>query len=166
MKDCRGQVYDGAGNTAGKCAGAAARIRSEYPLAIYMHCASHKLNLCVASSCSVQMVKNMMDTVRVISDFFSNSPKRQAALEKKIEDLLPAAKHKTLINVCRTRWIARIDGLDRFEEMFEATTAALCEMRDNLDGTWNAETSATASGLVSICADFQFIISLVITRSI
>ena len=39
-------------------------------------------------------------------------------------------------------------------------------MRDNLDGTWNAETSATASGLVSICADFQFIISLVITRSI
>ena len=112
------------------------------------------------------MVKDMMDTVRVISDFFNNSPKRQAALEKKIEDLLPAAKHKTLINVCRTRWIARIDGLDRFEEMFEATTAALCEMRDNLDGTWNAETSATASGLVSICADFQFIISLVITRSI
>ena len=166
MKDCRGQEYDGAGNMAGKCAGAAARIHSEYPLAIYMHCTSHKLNLCVASSCSVQMVKNMMDTVRVISDFFNNSPKRQAALEKKIEDLLPAAKHKTLINVCHTRWIARIDGLDHFEEMFEATTAAFCEMRDNLDLTWNADTSATASGLVSICADFQFIISLVITRSI
>ena len=81
------------------------------------------------------MVKNMMDTVRVISDFFNNFAKRQAALEKKIEDLLPAAKHKTLINICRTRWIARIDGLDRFEEMFETTTAALCEMRDNLDGT-------------------------------
>ena len=112
------------------------------------------------------MVKNMMDTVRVISDFFNNSPKRQAALENKVEDLLPAAKHKTLISVCRTRWIARIDGLDHFEEMFEAITAALCEMRDNLDGTWNAETSATASGLVSIYADFQFIISLVITRSI
>ena len=70
MKDCHGQGYDGTGNMAGKCAGAAARIRSEYPLVIYMHCASHKLNLCVASSCSVQMVKNMTDTVRVISDFF------------------------------------------------------------------------------------------------
>ena len=69
MKDCRGQGYDGARNMAGKCAGAAARIRSEYPLPIYMHCTSHKLNLCVASSCSVQLVKNMMDTVRVISDF-------------------------------------------------------------------------------------------------
>ena len=160
MKDCHGQGYDGAGHMAGKCAGAAARIRSEYLPAIYIHCASHKLNLCVASSCSVQMVKNMMDTVRVISDFFNNSPKPQAAVEKKIEDLLPAAKHKTLINVCRTRWIARIDGLDHFKEMFEATTAALCEMRDNLDGTWNAETSVTASGLVSICADFQFIILL------
>ena len=62
--------------------------------------------------------------------------------------------------------IARTDGLDRFKEMFEATTAAFCEMRDNLDGTWNAETSAMASGLVSICADIQFIISLVITQSI
>ena len=111
------------------------------------------------------VVKNMMDTVRVISDFFNNSPKRQAASEEKIEDLLPAAKHKTLINVCRTRWNARIDGLDRLEEMFETTTAALCEIRDNLDGTWNAETFATASGLVAICADLQFIISVVITRS-
>ena len=166
MKDCCGQGYDGTGNMAGKCAGAAAKIRSEYPLAIYMHCASHKLNLCVASSCSVQMVKNMMDTVRIISDFFNNSPKRQAALEKNIEDLLPAAKHKTLVNVYRTRWIARIDGLNCLEEMFEATTAALCEMRDNLDGTGDVETSGTASGLVSICADFQFIVSLVITRSI
>ena len=91
MKDCREQGYDGAGNMAVKCADAAAKIRSEYPLAIYMHCAFHKLNLCVASSCSVQMVKNMMDAVRVISDFFNNSPKRQTALEKKIEDLLPAA---------------------------------------------------------------------------
>ena len=154
MKDCRGQGYDGAGNMAGKCAGAAA---------IHVHCTSHKLNLCVASSCSVQMVKNMMDTIRVISDLFNNSPKRQAALEKKIEDLLPATKHKTLINVCRTRWIARIDGLDHFEEMLEATTAALCEMRDNQDGTWNAVTSVMASGLVSISAHFQFIISLVIT---
>ena len=114
MKDCRGQGYYGAGNMACKCAGAAARIRSDYPLAIYMHCTSHKLNVCVASSCSVQMVKNIIDTVRVISDFFNNSPKRQAASEKKIEDLLPAAKHKTLKNVCRTRSIDRIDGLDCF----------------------------------------------------
>ena len=37
MKDCRGQGYDGAGNMAGKCAGAAARIRSKYLFAIYMN---------------------------------------------------------------------------------------------------------------------------------
>ena len=45
MKDCRGQCYDGAGNMAGKCSGAAAGILHDYPLAIYTHCASHRLNL-------------------------------------------------------------------------------------------------------------------------
>ena len=48
MNNCRGQGYDGAGNMAGRYNGAAALIRSEFPLAIYTHCASHWLNLCVA----------------------------------------------------------------------------------------------------------------------
>ena len=41
----RGQAYDGAGNMAEKTNGAAAIISSEFPLALYLHCASHCLNL-------------------------------------------------------------------------------------------------------------------------
>ena len=36
----RGQAYDGASNMSGKTKGAAARIQSQYPLALYTHCAS------------------------------------------------------------------------------------------------------------------------------
>ena len=61
--------------------------------------------------------------------------------------------------------MARIDGLDRFKEMYVAVSSALSEMRDNLDGSWNAETAATASGLAAITRDFQFIIALVIARN-
>ena len=46
----RGQAYDGAGNMAGKTKGAAALISSQYPLALYLHCASHTLNLAVVKS--------------------------------------------------------------------------------------------------------------------
>ena len=44
-----GQAYDGASNMSGKKIGAAARIRSQYPLALYTYCASHCLNLAVVS---------------------------------------------------------------------------------------------------------------------
>ena len=47
MQNCRRQGYDGAGNMAGKYQGTAARIQREYPLALYVHCASHRLNLCI-----------------------------------------------------------------------------------------------------------------------
>ena len=50
---CCGQGYDGAGNMAGKCIGASTLILKEYPKAAYVHCKSHVLNLCVASSCAI-----------------------------------------------------------------------------------------------------------------
>ena len=39
---CRGQVYDGAGNMAGVCSGAAKIIHSKFPKLFYFHYASHK----------------------------------------------------------------------------------------------------------------------------
>ena len=46
----RGQAYDGAANMSGATRGVAALIREEYPLALYLHCASHCLNLPVVKS--------------------------------------------------------------------------------------------------------------------
>ena len=45
LSNLRGQAYDGAGNMAGSVNGTAALIASDYPLAIYLHCTSHCLNL-------------------------------------------------------------------------------------------------------------------------
>ena len=67
MEFCRGQGYDGAGNMAGRVSGAAARIHANNKNAIYVHCGSHILNLCIASSSQMQLVRNMMDNVCVTS---------------------------------------------------------------------------------------------------
>lgn len=56
----RGQAYDGASNMSGKTRGAAARICSKYPLALYTHCASHCLNLAVVASFEEASVRNMI----------------------------------------------------------------------------------------------------------
>ena len=64
MDNCRGQSYDGAGNMAGRYVGASTLIQHQFPKAIYVHCMNHRLNLCVADTCSLAMVQNMMGTVR------------------------------------------------------------------------------------------------------
>ena len=82
----RGQTYDGAGAMAGQSRCAAARIQEAFPKAMYTHCAAHALNLCVVKCCSIAEIRNMMDTAESICCFFSNSPKRQLALERWINE--------------------------------------------------------------------------------
>ena len=55
VENCRGQCYDGAGNMAGKYSGVAACILNLNPLALFTHCASHRLNLCIAAALKTRM---------------------------------------------------------------------------------------------------------------
>ena len=86
-----GQAYDGTGALAGKTKGVASRISAKYPKALYTHSA-HRLNLCVMKCCSIREVNNMMQTSDAMSRFFSNSTKRQLALEEWIASVLPKEK--------------------------------------------------------------------------
>ena len=99
----RGLAYDGAGAMSGLSKGVAARITSKYPKALYTHWASHCLNLCVVKCCSVKEINSMMQTADSVSQFFSNSPKRQLALEKCIGELLPEEKRSKMKQMCSTR---------------------------------------------------------------
>ena len=65
---------------AGRVKGAASRITAKYPKAIYTHCASHRVNLCVVKCCHSSEVNNVMQVADKIARFFSKSPKRQATL--------------------------------------------------------------------------------------
>ena len=71
MDDCHGQYcYDGAGNMSGRLNGASSLIRAEHDKAVYVQCMNHRLNLCVAHTCQLPLVRNMMDVVRKLSEFF------------------------------------------------------------------------------------------------
>ena len=60
--------------------------------------------------------------------------------------------------------MARIDGLDRFEEMFEVVVVTLQSVRDDVDGPWNDDSLKLAGSLFNACTEFTFIISLVIAN--
>ena len=91
LSNLRGQAYDGAGNMAGSVNGTAALITADDPLALYLHCASHCLNLAVVSSLQVTSIHNMMGVVRRVYQFFAAHPKQQRTLEKAISDTQPAS---------------------------------------------------------------------------
>ena len=63
----RGQSYDGAGNMAGRVRGTAALISAQYPLALYLHCASHALNLAVVKSLQVPEISGSLSVLRTSS---------------------------------------------------------------------------------------------------
>ena len=162
IDDYRGQGYDRAGNMAGRLSGAATRIQAIQSKAIYVHCNLHLLNLCVASCCKELLVSNMMEHVHVVSEFFNFSPKRFELLVKTVEEMLPGANHKRLINVCKTRWVARIDGLDVFLEVFTAIVRCFEIIKANVDGTWNSESVKNAFYLFHATVSLSFIAPLVV----
>ena len=169
MDDCRGQCYDGAGNMSGRLNGTSSLIRAEHDKAIYVHCMNHRLNLCVADTCQLPLVRNMLDVVRKLSEFLDNSPKRQQHLISKVRVRMPAANHFVLVNVCRTRWIERIGGMDRIVELLHPVVATLEDISMNRNapshGNWNQNSRNDAQALINAIT-FSFIVTLVIVRHI
>ncbi|XP_066923783.1 52 kDa repressor of the inhibitor of the protein kinase-like [Clytia hemisphaerica] len=79
---------------------------------------------------------------------------------------LKVNKVKKLKDVCRTRWLERIYGLDIFEDQFPAIIKALDKMAYRVDGCCNAETSSKAFSFLKLLKNFPFIVCLVIVRSV
>ena len=119
ISNCRGQGNDGAGAVSGHINCCSSHILHLNRKALYTHCFSHRLNLVMCSSCTVLSVRNTTDHIKDIYLTFSYlSQLHQRMLEKNITELCPESKKTRLKDVCRTRWLERIIGLDQFEELF------------------------------------------------
>ena len=162
----RGQAYDGARAMAGKNKGVAARISAKYPNALYTHCVSHRLNLCVMKCCSIREVNNMMQTSDTMSRFFSNSPKRQLALEQWISDILPEEKRKKMKEMCRTRWVERHEAFEVFLDLFMPTITCLEAIARSRPAEWNRDTRSDAHSLFLALSQFSFVVALVLTQKV
>ena len=61
------------------------------PLAIFTHCASHRLNLVLSKTCSLPLVRNMLGVVSEVSDYVSRSAARVHLMEEEVEKALLAS---------------------------------------------------------------------------
>ena len=132
-------------------------------LALYVHCVSHVLNLCVVAACRIQAIRNMYGVVEEICLFFNYSPKQQQELQEHVENLPVGNSSKTkLVNLCKTRWVAQIEAFEVFRDMLPALVCTL-EVISTAHG-WSAGSSKKkASALLISITQFLFLMSLEVT---
>ena len=159
MTKCWGQSYHAAGVMAGCQSWAATRIANAFPKIIFIHYFSHRLNLSVMLVVKVKPVQELFANIQVIADSFNNSAKRcERFLEAFQYTLGSESSISKLIDIWRTRWIDRIEGLSHFKEAYAATFKALKSIGSGElfdDTKWNTESLATATGLALAMKKFE-----------
>ena len=98
--------------------------------------------------------------------FFYFSPIQAEHLQNFIKKYEQGRRKCKLIDVCRTRWISRVHGLDVFEKLFTYVVETLEYFSVNPESTINRSTSIKDQALLTHISSFNFIVSLVITRKI
>ena len=108
---------------------------------------SHCLNLAVVKSLEVTSVRNMMGVVGRVYQFFAAHPKRQRALEKAISDCQPSSTVHKLKDMCRTRWVQRIDATEVFKSLHHSIVVCMENICSDGPGLWSADSLTDARGL-------------------
>ena len=150
--------------------GVQAEVQRDAPLAIYTHCAGHRLNLVISHSCSVAEIRYMMDKVKSCCYFFLASDKRLALLTDIVQHDVPdIGKRKPLIDLCKTRWAERHNAYSHFYTSFKYIIIALELIalglhRDTYDevfrtAVWDSKSKTDASGLLTGLTSFGFIVA-------
>lgn len=157
IQNCRGQGYDNGANMSGKYRGVQARIHEINPLASFIPCAAHSLNLVGQHAASSFLAgKLILGQIQNLFTFFSASTSRWATLKKHVK--------KSLKGQSTTRWAARAIAVSTLLDEFKGVIIALEELINSDES--NIQTVADASSNLTQICTFKFILGLNIWASI
>ncbi|XP_025197467.1 uncharacterized protein LOC112596191 [Melanaphis sacchari] len=129
---CRGQAYDGASTISGRFSGLQSRVKELNPLAMYIHCCAHNLNLVLIDSIRSSVVAiSFFGTLETLYKFLTVSLPRLHILKKEqakeVEGVI-----LTLKKLSDTRWAKNIKSMRTNEHFLEIQKNAikLCETFD------------------------------------
>ncbi|GBM10257.1 hypothetical protein AVEN_49980-1 [Araneus ventricosus] len=151
----RGQGYDGTAKMRGQFRGLQASNKEKLPLALYTHCSSHSLNLCLSDASNIPSKRNCMGVIKEVCRFFHMSAKRTEILKSVISDCCPEQKKKKLISLCETRWVERHDSVFLFKDILEPILLSLLKIEEE-----SSDSAPKAHALSSSISQFQFLVNL------
>lgn len=122
ISNCRGQSYDNAANMSGIYNGLQAKIKEISPLAEYVPCSAHSLNLvgeCAAESS--QEACSFFSLLQELYNFFAASTQRWELLQT----------HFTIKSLSTTRWSARADACKSLRQSWNEIHKALVSIEND-----------------------------------
>ncbi|CAF3907768.1 unnamed protein product, partial [Rotaria sp. Silwood1] len=101
----RGQEYNGCTVMSGDISGVQKLILDIAPKALYVHCASHSLDLAICDACDDRYIQLFFGTLKAIIKFISKSPKKQKLLKNAIEATHSDMKRKKLAKLIEHQYM-------------------------------------------------------------
>ena len=157
----RGQGYDGCSAMSGEFKGVQAVIKDSIPEALYLHCASHCLNLVIAHATKNGVIRNTVSTIGNVCAFITRSTGRIAILEEKVMLLFDSSKARRLKPLCTTRWVESHKAFITFKEMFVPIVATMKEISAKAKG----DDASRAYELLSAICKCEFVAALLVIES-
>lgn len=138
----RGQTYDGAANMAGVYNGAQALVRQEQPLALFVHCISHCVNLATeAAMTESSVIRDAVCLVNEVGVLSSQSGKFQTIFSRAASSMYDTFVR--LRPLCPTRWTVRAKAIKHVLQQYESVLQGLEEMSKS-----NGESAVRAAGML------------------
>ncbi|GBO37705.1 hypothetical protein AVEN_77299-1 [Araneus ventricosus] len=144
--------------------GVQASIKDKLPLALYTHCSSHSLNLCLSDARNIPSLRNCMGVIKEVcrffhmqscslkeyADFFYMSALRTDIMKSMVSDCCPEQKKMKLISLCETQWVERHDSVFLFKDILEPIFLSLFKMEEE-----SSDSAPKAYALSSSISQFQ-----------
>ena len=157
-----GQYYDGATAMSDHKNGVQKFIQDRFPIALFSHCASHRLNLCLLKTCKVRDIQSAMTMMKEIAVFFRYSNKRLPILHHQISIECPESSHSRLKKHCCTRWVENQEAIIVFKELYPAVVASLDELACSRD----VEVVGKSTAYLKAIRDAEFLVSLEVITAV
>lgn len=162
IMNCRGQSYDNANNMAGPYGGLQAKISDINPLAIFIPCAAHSLNLVGRNAISKdKRATDFFQLVESLYHHFVYSEYRWNQLKSQLTD----KGEFTLKRATGTRWSAKHDAIRSLHSCYVKVVNVL-ESLSSESSTQTNENKVIARGFINQLCRFSNILMLVIWKRI
>ena len=122
----------------------------------------------MSDSISIPEVTKMLKLVKELSHFVNVYQTRNIPFEKNIKAFSSDTESRKtkLVDVCRTRWVDRVQGLDTFQELFVPLYRTLQEINENEGNKYVPALVTEAVSCLANVSNFDFLVTLIITRHI
>jgi len=123
----RGQTYDGASNMSGEYRGCQAIIAAIQPLATYVHCGAHCVNLvsqAVNEACPA--VRDALHVVNELGSLFSQSLTARTTFKQLTESATNRVRQ--IRPLCPTRWLVRVQAVETLVSQYEPILQCLDQL--------------------------------------